>query len=159
MADLRPRATWTGVSLEAALTRFARPAGSLGLSISAALRFVSEPKINAWIVLPELKLLAEGFAPISIVFQRPGTRDFEPVVVLMEIAHGGAVTELGLQVVLDPTVELHGGPVALSGQRGIFDERQDRFAYLLLRQDASATATTARNEAVKTGKIEGLDKA
>ena len=103
--------------------------------------------------------MAEGFAPISIVFQRPGARDFEPVVVLMEIAHGGAVTELGLQVVLDPTVELHGGPVALSGQRGIFDEWQDRFAYLLLRQDAAATATTARNEAVKTGKIEGLDKA
>ena len=159
MADLRPRATWTRVSLEAALTRFARRAGILGLSISAALRFVSKPQINAWIVLPELKLLTESFALIGIVLQRPGARDFEPVVVLMEIAHGGAVTELSLQVVLDPTVELHGGPVALSSQRGIFDERQDRFAHLLLGQDASATAATARNEAVKTGEIEGLDKA
>ena len=139
MADLRPRATWTRVSLEAA--------------------FVSKPQINAWIVLPELKLLTESFALVGIVLQRPGARDFEPVVVLMEIAHGGAVTELSLQVVLDPTVELHGGPVALSSQRGIFDERQDRFAHLLLGQDASATAATARNEAVKTGKIEGLDKA
>ena len=131
MADLRPRATWTRVSLKAAL--------------------ISEPQINAWIVLPELKLLTDSFALIGIVLQRPGAWDFEAVVVRMEIAHGGAVTELGLQVILDPTVELYGGPVALSSQRGIFDEWQDSFAHLLLRQDASATAATARNEAVETG--------
>ena len=72
MADLRPRATWTRVSLEAALTRFARRAGILGLSISAALRFVSKPQINAWIVLPELKLLTESFALIGIVLSGQG---------------------------------------------------------------------------------------
>jgi hypothetical protein len=101
-----------------------------------------------------LELFTEVLALVFIVFQRPGARDFEPVIVL-----GGAVAELGLQVLLDPAVEFHGGPMALSSHLGVFDAWQDFLTHLFLGQDATASAAATGNEVVETGEVERSDEA
>lgn len=71
-ADLGPLAAWTRVALNAA--------------------FIAKPQVNALIFLPGLELLTKGLPGFLVLIKGPGARHLEPVVLLMEVAHGGAVT-------------------------------------------------------------------
>ena len=56
------------------------------------------PQVSLRIVVPGAQLLAESLAQPLILVQRPGARHFELVVMLVEVAHRDAVTELGFTV-------------------------------------------------------------
>lgn len=121
--------------------------------------FVAEPHVGVFILLPGTQLFAGGLALLCVLIERPGARHFELVVLLVKVTHGSAVAELGLQMLFDPAVELHGGPVCLAGQRRVFDHWHDLFGDLLLGQDAPPPAAASGDEAVETGEVEGVDEA
>lgn len=100
-ANLRPGAARPWVALKAA--------------------FITEPQIQKRILLPGAEHVAEDLPLLFVLVQRPGARNLELVVLLVRIAHDDAVTQLGLQEFLDPSVKLDRSPVGLTCQRWLLD--------------------------------------
>jgi len=71
------------------------------------------------------------------LIERPGAWHLELVFLLLKVAHGGTVAELGLQMLFDPAMKLRGGPVRLAGQGRIFNHRHDLLSDFRFGKDAS----------------------